>query len=517
MSISLSPFPSKFIINEEYSGVDKYWSGETTYRDLLFAHGQHVKDYADISHLAKGLMYAKLGITESTALSPLYEYVTGDGGIEVIDKNFVRWRIYGHPEMRAMSFGDPNSVSYPGAGGLEFQIWLDVDWYRMHDVLSPIKNKRVRVQIQSEQGVPLDNGFVYDAVLLDEDDGAYVPAEYLTQGEYWIKTGTNTSWEKAGTFGSVQFGDGFSYIEFEVPLNTSAWKFEVDAEAHRQFGNLEIMRCDEEGRPMPEGAKLTNYLELRADAQITMEKEWTLAYGTQTEHLLDKNTTRQITTSPGIFEYLEEGNQIPYDPEVNGVDFVVDHIERMWFDKVPKNNRELLLLTGQAGLNLWSNWVNDKFGDTAATYMWDFVLQKRIPFDNKGGRQGFAFSPPQFTEYQLPTFGNIKIAHWSILDNTRINGVLYPGSFYPVQSYEFVAFNIGFGEPNVKFLMREDSKIRTIKPGLWSPLGATQPDNPVWKYPAYDEEAYMWMAKESYGVALLDPSSTLFFKPNIAY
>lgn len=515
--IRLTPFPSKFIIEEEYAGQDKYWSTNTTLDDLLFAHGQHVKDYADISHLAKGLLYSKFGITESTALSPLFEYVTGEGGVEVVDKNWARWRIYGQPERRAMSFGDLNQQTAPGAGGMPVKLFLDVDWYKQHDVLAPVRNKRCQLVIQSEAAVPIDGGYQYDAVLLDDDDAAFVPGEYMTAGEYWIKMGALTSWEKAGTAGSLQFGDGFSYIEFEVPLTTMMWNFEIEGEAHRQYGNLSLTRCDNEGRPIPEGTRITNYIEARANAQIEQEKELFLTYGTKTEHLIDKNTGKQITTGPGLFEFLEEGNVIPYSPEVQNIDFIVDQIEAMWFDRVPTQNRELLLFTGQAGLRLFSDWVAQKFGDTAATYSYDFVLQRRVPFDSKGGRRGFSFASPQFVEYHLPTFGVIKVAHWKILDNTRINGVYYPGSFYPVSSYEFIAFNIGFGEPNVKFLSRVDNKISTYIPGLWSPFGATGQDNPVFKSPAYMEEAYKWIHKETFGMVLLDPSCTMWFKPNVSY
>lgn len=513
--IRLTPFPSKYQIDEEFAGQDKYWSRTTTYEDLLFANGQHVKDYADLSHLAKGFTYSRFGITDSTSLSPLFEYVTGDGGTEIIDKNFARWRIYGTPEKRAISFGNLNAQSYPGAGGMPVSLWLDVDWYKQSDVLAPVVNKRCQILITGEEPVPFDGGFKYEGVLLDGEDAAYVPDEYFTQGEYWLKIGTLTSWEKAGTAGSIQFGEAFSYIEFEVALTTSEWEFEIEAEAHRQFGNLAVTRCDEENRPVPQGTKITNYHEMRAAAQIDYEKELFLTYGSSTSHLIDPNTNKQITTGPGLFEFLEEGNDMPYDPETQGIDFIVDQIESLWFDRVPTSNRELLLFTGEAGMKIFSEWVNEKFGSTPATYSWDFVLQRRVPFDNKGGRGGFAFGKPQFVEYMLPTFGSIKIAHWKTLDNTRINGVKYPGSIYPITSYEFIAFNIGFGEPNVKFLARRDNKFSLYIPGLWSPFGATGSDNPVFKWPTYMEESYKWLHKESYGVVLLDPTASIRFRPNV--
>lgn len=517
--IQLTPYPSKFQINLEPAGQDKYWSQTTKYDDLLFANGQHLRDYADLNHVAKGLMYSKLGITESTSLSPLFEYVTGDGGVEEIDKNFARWRIYGTPERRALSFGNLNQVSYPGIGGLKFTLWLDVDWFREGDTLSPVSNKRVWAKIESD-AEPFDGAYKYEATLIDGNEAAFIDDEYFAAGEYWVKGAPITSWEKAGTAGSIQFGEGFSFIEFETALTTSEWEFEIEAEAHRQWGNIEITRLDDQENPIIGSSKITNYHEQRAQAQIQYEKELALTYGTATDHLIDRNTRKQITTSPGIFEFFEEGNQIFYNPETQGVDFIVDQIESLWFDRVAKENRELLLLTGQAGQKIFSEWVAEKFANEATTYMWDFVLQTRKPFDDKGGRKGFSFAKPQFVEYHLPTYGVIKIAHWSLLDNTRINGVKYPGSFYPISSYEFVAFNIGFGEPNVKFLARRDNKISLYIPGLWSPIGAVGPDNPIYKTPVPSkngtlDESYRWLHKESYGVVLLDASATAWFRPNV--
>ena len=515
--INITPYASKYIASEEEAGRDKYWSSRTTYNDLLFAYGQHLRDYADISHLAKGLTYSKLGITESTEMSPLMDFITGEGGIEEIDKNYVRWRIYGEPDRRAMSFGNPNDDIELGVGGVSFKFLSDVEWFKMYDVIAPLANKRCNVVIISDEAIPTNGAYEYDAVLLDEDETAFLPSEYLDAGEYWLKIGSITSWERAGTPGSIQFGESFAYIEFEVPLTTMMWSFEIDGEAHRQFGNLEIARCDEEGRPLPEGTKITNYHEVRAMAQIDEEKELFLAYGSGSQHLIDENSGKQITTSPGLFEFMEEGNVIPYSPENNSIDFITDQMNALWFDRIATSQRRVLFYTGEAGLHQWSTWVNEKFGDTAAQFHYDFVLKKRTPFNGVNGQPGYAFARPQFVEYVLPIFGTIMVAHWKILDNTRINGITYPGSYYPVSSYEYLAFNIGFGEPNMKFLMRTDNKFETYQAGLWSPFGATGQDNPVFKNPAYQEESYRWFKKESFGLAVMDPSQLVWFKPNISY
>lgn len=517
MSIRHTPFPSKYQVTPvEMGGPDMYWSTTTSYKDLLFANGQHVRDYVDLTRLVRGLDYKRFGINQSTALSPLVDFAMG-AGVEIVDKNYVRWRIYGTPERRAMSLGNTNTQDYIGIGRLTFKYWSDVDWFKEHDVLSPVKNKRIQIVITSPEGIPLDGGYEYEAVLLTDDETEFIDADFFEGGEYWIKMGSLSSWEKMGSAGSIQFGDGFSYIEFEVPMTTMSWNFEVEGEADRQFGAVQVDRCDEAGRPMTGEGRIANYLLSRANAQIDEEKELFLAYGTSAKTMVDTNTGRPMTTGPGLFEFMEQGNIIPYSPESNGIDFIIEHLNAVWFDKVPIPQREALFYTGEAGTILFSNWVREKFNDTATITHYDFLLNQTSPFDQRSSRKGFRFANPQFTEYLLDGYGAIKVAHWPILDNTRINGVTYPGSIYPASSYEFIAFNIGFGSENIQFLSRQDNKISTFVPGLWTPFGAPGPDNPVYKFPVGEEESYKWIHRETFGMLIMDPTATVWFKPNVNY
>lgn len=513
--IRTTPFPSKWIVNQVDAGNDKYWSTVTDYNQLLLTGGQHMKDYVDLSHLTKEATFSKFGRTLSDMSTPFSNYLDGVGVTEV-DKNFIRWRIYGEPDKRAMSFGNPNAGDCVGANGMTFEIWLDVDYYQPHDVLAPHRNKTCQVVIQSEC-IASNGGYKYEVKLIDSDRSATIPDEYLQAGLYWIKMGSITSWEEAGTYGSLQFGHGFSYIEFEIPMTTMAWEFEVTGEAHRQYGSLEVCRCDKNDKPLSQGdVKITNFLEGKAMAQIEFEKQLTMLYGRSSDHLIDKTTNKQITTGPGLFEFMEEGNVIPYSPTGNSLDFIMDQIDTLWYDRVPISQRKLVLYTGQGGMKLFSSWVREKFNNTATVTHTDFVLKRRQAFNQDSGRTGYAFSPPQFTEYQLEGFGTVMVSLLPALDDTRLNGVSYPGSNYTVSSYEFIAFNIGFGTPNVRKLRRRDNAIHTYMAGLWSPLGATGQNNPLYKTPAYAKESYKWFHKETFGLMVEDVSSLLWFRPNIA-
>jgi hypothetical protein len=516
MAIRRHPYPSKFIVNFEDAGAEKYFSKKFDYEDLLIAYGDHITDYTDLTQFAKNLYSAySVTLSDSHTLSPLYEVLVGSGGVKDISDNFVRWKIFSKPDRRAISLGNPNaSEDCYGAGGFLFKIRLDVDWYGPNDVLAPLRNKRCQVVIQS-QPKPQGGAYDYEVVMLSDPNNASVfPVEYLKDSDYWIKMGSLGSDLGSNEWGSLQVGFDYAYIEFEANMTTMQWKFFVDKKAHQEYGSVEVARCYDDGRPMPGSGKITNFIEVEGMTQIEMEKELFMAYGSQTDHLISASTKNRITTGAGLFEFLEESNVIPYNPSANGIDRMVSEIDALWFDRIPVGQRRLLLYTGHAGLKLFHEWIEEKYGNTAVVTPYDFILGDAEPFDKS--RDGYAYGKNQFTKYYVQPFGEIIVAHWAFLDNTRINTVTYPNSHYPVSSFEFIALDIGFGEPNVQMLKNSEEENTWVIPGLWSPFGATGPNNPVYKQPTNpDEWGYHWAHRSSFGIVVFDTSRMLWFKPNV--
>lgn len=520
---------NKFQVYIENAGREHLLAKQLNLDKLMMLHGPRAADFVDLTQIAKRETFNKLGKTLSRMRAPFSDMIEGKGGVRNINKNWVQWRVYGDPDVRCLMHGDPNDpeIEYLGLNGATFQIWVDHDFYTALDVLSPNHNKNLEVVVQSEYGTPYYGGFTYDVILKDSDPANYFDRVYLCATEYLLKKGSLQSWEEIGSFGSLQLGETFSYIEYRVPLTTMGWTFEVEGEAHRQYGNITIVGCDDittgpNGEKRPVGinsAGVTNFIETRARMQIEYEKELALIYGRSSEHMLDPKTSKQITTSPSLMEWFEHGMEVPYSPEVNNLDFMAEQFEALWFDRNATNDWDIELLTGQAGLRLFSSWVQEKFGDLATVMNYDFVLKERTAFDNNYGRDGYAFMPPQFVEYGLPGFGRIRVAHWPILDDTRINGVKYPGSNYPVASYEFIAMN-AYGDdsgPNVQKLVRTDNALTGYSCGFWSPYGAVGESNPYYKNINPDiGDKYRYYHRESFGLVVMDPELLVRFRPNIS-
>jgi len=513
MSFNLKPFPSEFLVNFEEASADKYFTGTFTFDDLLLAHGQHIKDYKDLTQIAKNF-YSQHSLTLSKDRNPFYEFLSGTGVMD-IDENFVRWRIYSKPDRRAISMGNPNQEEdCYGVGGYSFKISLDVDWYKPSDLLAPQRNKTCIVKVESECQ-PIGGAYVYEVTLLARpEDNQVFPLEYFKEGDYWIKLGNVASDMGSNEWSSIQFGWDWSYVEFEVPMHTMQYEFQVEAEAHEQYGNIEIARCHEDGEVMPGSGKLTNFLEVEAMSQIEREKELYLIYGRSTNHLVDDESGHRMTTAPGLMQYLEEGNTIPYHPSSNGLDAIFARFDELWIDRVAIGQRKIMLYTGTGGHKLFSQWVREKFETAPVNIPYDFILGSASSPDP--GKKAYQYNPPQFTSYKLD-FGEVTVALWPLLDDTRLNGVMMPGTNYPVSSYEFIAFDIGFGEPNVQMLRRKSKEFTLVQPGMWSPFGAVGANNPVYKF-AGDTSfwGYTWMYRCSFGLVVMDPQRMLRLIPSVA-
>lgn len=505
-----SPYNSQFIVQERPATQGAYLNKRVTYNDLLLYEGQFAKDYTDISQVAKNF-YASQSSTLSSSSVGLQEFIMGSGGVEFIDKNEARWKIHYKPERRFYSLGNPNTPKdFYGQGGLPFKIKLSIEGLSPYDVVAPKRNKRAGLVIQSE-GRGKGGAFEYDVVIF-----ANPSYESAFNGAYLNKA--NDEWEKLGTIASdkgslhysgLMLGYNWAWLEYSVKMSTAQYKFSVDQDAHEQWGNLEIARCDEYGKPIKGTTKITNFLEMEAKTQIDEETDKMLLYGEATEHLTGLRG-ENITTSPGLFQWYSEANEYPYKPTSRGFKQVIKTVSSLWFDRIPIPKRKLALYTGEGGIEVFNDFVKEEFGDNAVTVSYDFVLGEAPPFEP--GRKGYSYNNYQFTKYKLPTFGEITVVHWPLLDNTRINGAYYPGTNKPVSSFEFLAFDYGFGKPNIRLLKRNNRDFSTIQPGMYSPYGYVGENNPVFKTPGDPTYfGYHWLFRHSFGLVVVDPKRMVRF------
>jgi hypothetical protein len=514
MAINNYQFPSKYIVEEQYFTKEKFLRGDVRYEDFLMVKGGKIRNYDDITEVGKDF-YAASSITLSENKSPFYEWIAGQpGGVVDLKTNFARWRVYGKPDRRAISIGNPNGDNqYLGEGGGVFRINVDVNWFNAGELIAPEENPRAILRILSDWR-PVSGGYQYDVELLESD--AYVPPQYFNSGKYWLRAlGAPTSYLSSETAGTFNFGVGFSYLEFEVPLTTVLKEMSIDEETHLRQGNLNVSMCDVTDKVIEQN--ITNLMELEFDQAIRSEKEFYMTWGSLTKDKVDLKSGKGLTTSPGLFAFLEHGNVFQYNPWVNSIDMIVDIINTFWYDRVQTNKRKLILYTGEAGLKLWHDWINEKYGQTVTIQDVNFILGSTKAFDPD--KQGKSLNNYQFTEYKIQPFGSVTVAHWPMLDNTIVHSAPMPGSRYTLKSHEFIAMDYGLGEANVKMFTRSDKYNRLVIPGFWSPAGAVGEKNPVAQWKTVGDAslgyAYKVHHRESFGMGVMDVNKILRFVPAV--
>jgi hypothetical protein len=509
-----SPYNSQFIIQERQATQGAYLNKKVTYNDLLLYEGQFAKDYTDISQIAKNF-YSSQSTTLSGSVG-FQDWIMGAGGVEFIDSNEARWKVHYKPERKFYSLGNPNTVSKPfyGQGGMPFQIKLSMEGLSFGDVVAPKRNKRAGLIIQGD-GRGVGGAWVYDVVIFANPsyESAFNAAYLTKNNDEWEKIGAVASDKGSLHYSGLMLGYNWAWLEYSVKMTTAQYKFSIEQEAHEKFGNLEIARCDEYGKPMKGTTKITNYLEMEAKTQMDEETDKMLLYGEATEHLTGLRG-ELITTSPGLFQWFSESNEYSYKPTSRGFKQIIKTISNLWFDRIQISQRRLVLYTGEGGIEVFNEFVREEFGDSAVSASYDFVLGESPAFEP--GRKGFEYAPPQFTKYKLPTFGEISLVHWPLLDNTRVNGAYYPGTNKPASSYEFLAFDYGFGKPNIRLLKRNNRDFSTIQPGMYSPYGMVGEQNPVFKQPGDPTFfGYHWLSRHTFGLVVIDPKRMVRFFPDV--
>jgi len=510
MAIRTKPFPSKYIVEQEFANDDKLFGPHLRYEQLLASKGGTVTDYTDLTELAKGF-YSATSETLSENTAPWLQWVKGTGGYKDINTRNVRWRTYGKPKRKFIAIGNPNgNCEYIGAAGGSFNVVFDVDHFQPSDRLAPVENGSAIIEITSHAR-RASGGFQYEAKLANPE--TFLPKEYLV-GKFWCRAGQAASYHGplSGQAGGFSFDTGFAYIEYEVPLHTTTLEYSVDMETHLKEGSLKVGCKYDDGRIEE---KITNRLAVEFDAEFDKQMEKVLIHGEMTNHGIDPINRKNITTSPGLYAYLAESNIIKYNPFVNSVDMIIDLIQVYWYDRVPVQNRNLVLMTGEAGLKLFHNWLLEKFGSLPVSVEHNFVLDSSKAFDMK--KRGFALGGFQFTKYEIQPFGSVTVGHWPMLDDTLFDAAQMPGSIYTVRSHEFIAMDWGMGEPNVQLLRNSQRDGDIVMPGYWTPWGAAGLKNPYFKTVIHPELDYTYKVRRSrtYGLAVMDVSRMLLFAPSI--
>lgn len=65
----------------------------------------------------------------------------------------------------------------------------------------------------------------------------------------------------------------------------------------------------------------------------------------QTVYACRRATIKRRNVGPGLLEFMENSNCVPYSTNQNSLDGFKDALEKLWFDRVPTKNRKWRIYT----------------------------------------------------------------------------------------------------------------------------------------------------------------------------
>lgn len=514
----MRPNVSKFKIYEESTKQSKYWANYADENVLLATHPR-TKAFVDLTDpVMKYVSSSAPSLVDKR--TPLTDFLRGSKRTRTVDAEFVKWKLKGTGEVQAVCLENlMPAVATPGIHGSDVNVKLDVEWFVEGDIIAPDVAKECQIVIQA---LPVGDGsgFVYTGQVVDRDGDTFFPPELLEANMKWIKLGSAYG-EASRGYGSTQF-TGLSYIEFQSDFTDYGKSVEVTNKAHNL--NLRVQLVDDAGNPAGDKYpdQIISYIEAEFLAQAKWEKELMLYYGRSAgKNIIDGTSGKYRRIGPGLLEFMEDGNVIPYPVTGGSLDMFVEFLQAVWFDRVSPGMRNITVYTGQGGLTLWNNWITEKYAESATQTYFSDVTKPAGSYDPQNW-EGVKFKSKYFTEYNIFPFGSIKVEHWPILDSTWLNGsVVHPETGLPLSSYEFIVLDYGMGNgggDNIELLDRKDSEVFAYKCGTWSPAGPingrTGRSGFVSTGPNRSYELYHAC---TFGMRMKDVTLSAWFKPAVAF
>jgi hypothetical protein len=506
---------SKFKIYQENTSVHNWWANYADENVLLVTHPR-VKPVTDLTDpVIKYVSTLAPSLTDKR--TALMDFLMGSGRTKDIDTDWVSWKLMGGGEITATSGENLMSgVTYPGINNTLIKLKLNIQQYVEGDVICPDIAKDNQLIVE---GIPEDDGtwFIYTCRVVDRGGETYFPAELFAKGLSWIKIDAVYG-EASRGYGSTSY-QGASYLEFASSLTDYGKQVEVTNKAHQLNLRMEFYTSnDTKLEQYP--AQIISQIEAEFLAEAKWEKEKRLFYGRSSgNQLIDPSSGYHRRIGPGLMEFLEDGNHIPYPVTGGSLDMFEDFLQSIWFDRVDPSRRNVVAYTGQGGLKLWRDWLAEK--DLLNHYFKNFdqATRSATSYDQKN-YSGYKINTSQPTEASFFPFGSFRVEHWPILDNTTLNGgILHPETGLPLSSYQFIILDYGMGDgvsSNIELLKRRDSEVYTYQCGTWSPVGPLNSGSGRGGFTCSGpNRSYILYHADTLGLRVKDVSLTAWFDPYV--
>lgn len=390
--------------------------------------------------------------------------------------------------------------STPGINKQPFYLVLDRDWFTYGDVITcnRFSGKQVRVM---PDGIQREGAnWSYKVQLVTDDASSYYPPEYLEVGQqyeylYSVYGEYNDQGTKVVHAGKIKLMNSLAG-ELRTEDSITDW-------ADSMTITVSSVQIDSKGNPMKvNDSRWFKRSELAVWEKHRRQKENYLMFSAPGNNMAS-GTAYDVASSMGMWNMAHLGNVQYYNNLT--MRRLNESIGEMYYGRVPMDQRDVTLYTGEAGFLLFSNAVEKGLNG----------LGGLIPLDKfitgSGMNLGFGY---QFKSYIMPNGGTITLKHLKSLDSYGTKSERGTGK-YSKMSACFIGMDMSKDN-------RENMKIvkRATRPddywgyvvGTCSPMGPMKGGMSAHKRAGYE----MWV-QSRLGLHIEDVTKMFLLKPTFDF
>lgn len=381
-----------------------------------------------------------------------------------------------------------------------FKVKLDRDWFTYGDVISPDRYSGRMIRVIPDGIYPEDGGFVYICQLVTDSKTDYFPAMYLEEGTqyefvYSIYGELNDQGTKVIHGGEMEMMNGLAG-ELRTETAITDW-------ADALTMTVSSIIIDDRGQPVEvKDSRWFKRAEMAAWAKHRRQKENYLVWGAPGSGLMG-TSGYDVKSAMGLWPMLHLGNVQYYNNLTMGR--LEESIGEMYYGRVPMNQRDVVLYTGEAGFLLFSRAVELKLNG----------LGGLIPLDKfitgSGMDMGFGY---QFMSYLMPNGGKITLKHMKLLDSYTTKHERGGGRFSKL-SATFIGLDMSHdATENLKIVKRA-----TRADDYWGYVaGTASPYGPIkGGLSSHKRAGYEMWIQSRIGLHIQDITKTFMLKPTFEF
>jgi hypothetical protein len=388
----------------------------------------------------------------------------------------------------------------PGINKQPFKLKMDRDWFTYGDVITPDRFSGKKVRVVPDGIVRQGDGWLYTVELVTTNATDYFPAKYLEVGIqyeylYSIYGEYNDQGTKVIHAGKMKMMNSLAG-ELRTEDAITDW-------ADALTITVTSVTVDAKGMPVKvNDNRWFKRSELAVWEKHRRQKENYIFWGSQGSNL-SSPTAYDVTSGMGIWDMLHLGNVQYYNNLT--IRRLNESIGEMYYGRVPMEQRNVTLYTGEAGFLLFSNAVEMKLNGLGGL----IPLDKFITGSGMNMSLGY-----QFRSYQMPNGGLITLKHLKTLDSSTTKSERGTGKFSRLSAC-FIGFDMSNdGRENMKIVKRSTrpDDYWGYVVGTASPMGPMKGGMSANKKAGYE----MWV-QSRLGIHVEDVTKMFILKPTFDY